>query len=130
VLTTGPWEQPPDPGVIAEMHAYIHSLRGEAGLGDAPFELVVGGSTPGNTASARDIIGPLAAAGATWWDERFPFDSPGRFDAVRGRVEQGHPRWPEAFLVNGASGHVVVLRAGELVSPAWSVPGRPSAPPR
>lgn len=91
MLTTGPWEQPPDPGVIAEMHAYIHSLRGEAGLGDAPFELVVGGSTPGNTASARDIIGPLAAAGATWWDERFPFDSPGRFDAVRARVEQGPP---------------------------------------
>jgi alkanesulfonate monooxygenase SsuD/methylene tetrahydromethanopterin reductase-like flavin-dependent oxidoreductase (luciferase family) len=91
VLTTGPWEQPPDPDVIAEMRADIQARRDEAGLGDAPFELVVGGSTPGDTATTRDIVGPLAAAGASWWDERFPFDSLGRFDAVRTRVEQGPP---------------------------------------
>ncbi|WP_147261155.1 LLM class flavin-dependent oxidoreductase [Pseudonocardia hierapolitana] len=91
VLTIGPWEQPPDPDVIAEMHAYTQAHRDEAGLGDEPFELVVGGATPGNTATTRDIVGPLAAAGATWWDERFPFDSLGRFDAVRARVEQGPP---------------------------------------
>jgi alkanesulfonate monooxygenase SsuD/methylene tetrahydromethanopterin reductase-like flavin-dependent oxidoreductase (luciferase family) len=34
VLTTGAWEQPPEPGVIAEMHALIHVHRRELGLDD------------------------------------------------------------------------------------------------
>jgi alkanesulfonate monooxygenase SsuD/methylene tetrahydromethanopterin reductase-like flavin-dependent oxidoreductase (luciferase family) len=92
VLTTGSWDQPPHPGVIAEMRAYIHAHRGEAGREDEPFELVVGGSTPRNAASASDILGPLTDAGATWWDERFPIDKLGKFDAVRTRIEQGPPR--------------------------------------
>lgn len=69
------------------MHAYIHAHRREAGLDDRPFELVVGGSTPTNAATAHDILGPLADAGATWWDERFPIDELGKFDAVRARIE-------------------------------------------
>jgi alkanesulfonate monooxygenase SsuD/methylene tetrahydromethanopterin reductase-like flavin-dependent oxidoreductase (luciferase family) len=32
VLTTGSWDQPPDPGVIAEIRAYIHTHRRQAGL--------------------------------------------------------------------------------------------------
>ena len=91
MLTTGPWEQPPEPAVIADMQAYIASYRDEAEHGHEPFELVVGGSTPGDTAKARDILGPLADAGAAWWDERFPFDQLGKFDAVRARIEQGPP---------------------------------------
>jgi hypothetical protein len=51
-------------------------LAEEAGLDDRPFELVVGGSTPSNAAIAHDILGPLADAGATWWDERFPRSRP------------------------------------------------------
>jgi hypothetical protein len=46
LLTTGPWDQPPDRGVVAEMQAYIGAHRDQAGLSDKPFELVVGGSTP------------------------------------------------------------------------------------
>ncbi len=91
MLTTGPWEQPPEPAVIADMHTYIATYRDEAGHGHEPFDLVVGGSTPGDTARARDILGPLADAGATWWDERFPFDQLGKFDAVRARIDQGPP---------------------------------------
>lgn len=35
-----------------------------------PFDLVVGGATSADAARARDVIGPLRDAGATWWDER------------------------------------------------------------
>jgi len=91
VLTTGAWEQSPEPGVIADMHAFIHAHRRDAGLDDQPFELVAGGSTPTNTATAHDILGPLADAGGTSWDERFPIDQLGRFDAVRARIEHGPP---------------------------------------
>jgi alkanesulfonate monooxygenase SsuD/methylene tetrahydromethanopterin reductase-like flavin-dependent oxidoreductase (luciferase family) len=92
LTTTGIWDQPPAPGVIAEMRDYIQAHRDKAGLGDMPFELVVGGSTPNNAANARDTLGPLADAGATWWDERFPIHQVGKFDAVRTRLEQGPPR--------------------------------------
>lgn len=92
ITTTGIWEQPPAPGVIAEMHDYIQAHRDKAGLGDMPFELVVGGSTPNNAGNARDTLGALADAGATWWDERFPIHLVGKFDAVRTRLEQGPPR--------------------------------------
>lgn len=72
VLNAGnPWE-PPDPRVITELHDFIHTRRAEAGREGEPFDLVVGGSTPAKAAKARDTIGPLAEAGASWWDERFP----------------------------------------------------------
>jgi alkanesulfonate monooxygenase SsuD/methylene tetrahydromethanopterin reductase-like flavin-dependent oxidoreductase (luciferase family) len=87
------WEQLPDAGVIAEMHAFFHGCRAESGLQDAPFDLVVGGSTQGISAGKiRDILGPLADAGATWWDEHFPFKQLDKFEAVRARIEQGPPR--------------------------------------
>jgi alkanesulfonate monooxygenase SsuD/methylene tetrahydromethanopterin reductase-like flavin-dependent oxidoreductase (luciferase family) len=92
LLTTGSWDQPPDHGVIAEMQSYIRAHRDQAGLGDQPFELVVGGSTSGDADTVRDMVGPLADAGATWWDERFPIDKLGKFDAVRTRTEQGPPQ--------------------------------------
>jgi alkanesulfonate monooxygenase SsuD/methylene tetrahydromethanopterin reductase-like flavin-dependent oxidoreductase (luciferase family) len=91
VLTSGLWEQPVEPDVVADMHAYIHAHRRDAGHGDQPFDVGVGGSTPTNTATTHDILGPLADAGATWWDERFPFDELSRFDAVRVRIEHGPP---------------------------------------
>jgi alkanesulfonate monooxygenase SsuD/methylene tetrahydromethanopterin reductase-like flavin-dependent oxidoreductase (luciferase family) len=91
VLTTGAWEQPPEPGVIADMHTFVHAHRRDLGVADQPFELVVGGSTPANTAAAHDVLGPLADAGATWWDERFPIDQLGQFGAVRTRIEHGPP---------------------------------------
>jgi alkanesulfonate monooxygenase SsuD/methylene tetrahydromethanopterin reductase-like flavin-dependent oxidoreductase (luciferase family) len=91
VLTTGSWDQPPAPDVVAEMHDYIRAHRRDAGLDDEPFELVVGGSTAGCAARARDVVGPLAAVGATWWDERFPIEKIGNMNAVRARIEQGPP---------------------------------------
>ena len=42
------WEQPPDAAVIAEMHVFFHARRRESGQEDEPFDLVAGGSTPGD----------------------------------------------------------------------------------
>jgi len=52
-------------------------------------DLVAGGSTPGTAANARDMLGPLADVGATWWDEHFHLGRLDRFDDVRARIEQG-----------------------------------------
>jgi hypothetical protein len=69
----------PSPEFVRESHAVIHRLRADAGVDDQPFDLVLGGTTaPG--AAAVDRVGPLAEAGATWWDERMPY-SPELVDA-------------------------------------------------
>jgi len=73
---------------VRELVAYVDGLRAAG-----PFEVVVGGVSPGDAASARKVVGPLAEAGATWWDERQL--QAGRdldtLDAVLRRVEQGPP---------------------------------------
>jgi len=53
---------------VRDLVAYIRQQR--ADRGDGPFEIVLGGATPGDPAEARAVIEPLAAAGMTWWDER------------------------------------------------------------
>ncbi|CAM5486030.1 hypothetical protein SSPIM334S_01742 [Streptomyces spiroverticillatus] len=60
---------------------------------DDPFDLVLGGVTPTDAAEARDVIGPLRDAGATWWDERQLDPSPGvdSLDAVLRRIGAGLP---------------------------------------
>jgi hypothetical protein len=78
--------------VIAQMRAFFQARRRESGRENEPFHLVAGGSTPSDPDKARDILGPLADAGATWWDERFPFDQLAKATSVRARIEQGPPR--------------------------------------
>jgi alkanesulfonate monooxygenase SsuD/methylene tetrahydromethanopterin reductase-like flavin-dependent oxidoreductase (luciferase family) len=57
-----------------------------------PFEFVLGGPTPTHTARARDLLGPLSEAGATWWDERRPIDDEiDRLEPVLRRIEAGPP---------------------------------------
>ena len=57
-----------------------------------PFELVLGGASPTNAAGARDLLGPLIEAGATWWDERRPIDGEiNRLEPVLRRIEAGPP---------------------------------------
>ncbi|MEU8119075.1 LLM class flavin-dependent oxidoreductase [Spirillospora sp. NPDC049024] len=59
--------------------------------GDGPFEIVVGGASP---ADARDVVGPLHDAGATWWDERrlIGTEDNERLAPVLRRIEQGPPK--------------------------------------
>lgn len=56
-----------------------------------PFEVVVGGATSPD--DAQDVVGAMAEAGATWWDERQLQTSEDicRLTPVLRRVEQGPP---------------------------------------
>ena len=75
---------------VRDMVAYVGgNLDGDAGR---PFEVVLGGASPTNTAEARDLLGPLIEAGATWWDERRPIDDEiKRLEPVLRRIEAGPP---------------------------------------
>ncbi|OLR92201.1 LLM class flavin-dependent oxidoreductase [Actinokineospora bangkokensis] len=78
-------------GVVPDP-AQVRELVGFLGSPPAPHEVVLGGRTEPD--SAADVLGPLAEAGATWWDERQPMDSPGldSWESVLRRVEAGPPR--------------------------------------
>ncbi|WP_433325127.1 LLM class flavin-dependent oxidoreductase [Spirillospora sp. CA-294931] len=76
----------PPPEQVGEMVSFV---RGERD-GEGPFEFVVGGVSPAG--NARDLLGPLADAGATWWDERRPIDETvDKVAPVMRRIEQGPP---------------------------------------
>ncbi|MEV0529588.1 LLM class flavin-dependent oxidoreductase [Streptomyces sp. NPDC050439] len=77
---------------VQDLVAYVGKQREDRS--GTPFDIVLGGASPGgNAAKARDLIGPLADAGVTWWDERQIQTSDGldRFEPVLRRVEQGPP---------------------------------------
>ncbi|MBP0462091.1 LLM class flavin-dependent oxidoreductase [Streptomyces montanisoli] len=77
---------------VRDMAGYVREQRREQGAGDGPFEFVVGGASPADPGRARDLVGPLADAGATWWDERRPHDDGvDRLEPVLRRVEQRPP---------------------------------------
>jgi alkanesulfonate monooxygenase SsuD/methylene tetrahydromethanopterin reductase-like flavin-dependent oxidoreductase (luciferase family) len=77
---------------VRELVEYVHRHRDARG--DRPFEVVLGGRTPGEAAKARAVIEPLAEAGATWWDERQlqTSDELHRVTPVLRRVNDGPPR--------------------------------------
>ena len=72
---------------VRDLVAYVRGHRD-----DSPFEVVLGGPSPTGAAAARDLLGPLIEAGATWWDERRPIDDEiTRLDPVLRRIEAGPP---------------------------------------
>lgn len=82
----------PPIGQVRDLVAYVRQQREDRP--DAPFDIVLGGATPGDDAAkTRDLLGPLADAGATWWDERQieTGDGVDRLTPVLRRVEQGPP---------------------------------------
>ena len=58
-----------------------------------PFDVVVGGVSPADPAKARELVAPLADAGATWWDERQLQTGPDfdRLAPVLRRINEGPP---------------------------------------
>ncbi|WP_314177914.1 LLM class flavin-dependent oxidoreductase [Streptomyces winkii] len=82
---------PPPVEEVRELVAYVGRHRG--GEPERSFEIVLGGVSPADPARARDLLGPLSDAGATWWDERQlqGTDDLDRLEPVLRRVEQGPP---------------------------------------
>ena len=81
---------PPPVDEVRDLVAYVGAHR----EGDVrrPFEVVLGGASPTNAAGARDLLGPLVEAGATWWDERRRHDDEiERLEPVLRRIEAGPP---------------------------------------
>jgi alkanesulfonate monooxygenase SsuD/methylene tetrahydromethanopterin reductase-like flavin-dependent oxidoreductase (luciferase family) len=78
---------------VRDLVGYVTQHREDAS--HRPFEIVLGGATPGDPAKARDVIAPLAEVGATWWDERQiqTSDDLDRLTPVLRRVNQGPPAW-------------------------------------
>jgi alkanesulfonate monooxygenase SsuD/methylene tetrahydromethanopterin reductase-like flavin-dependent oxidoreductase (luciferase family) len=79
---------------VDEVRALVAYLRGlRADRPDDPFEVVLGGASPADHARARDVIGPLVDAGATWWDERQlqTSDDVHRLGPVLRRIQHGPP---------------------------------------
>jgi alkanesulfonate monooxygenase SsuD/methylene tetrahydromethanopterin reductase-like flavin-dependent oxidoreductase (luciferase family) len=78
------------PDDVREIIAYVKAHRES----DAPFDVVMGGSTPGDDpVRAAEIVAPYAEAGLTWWHE-----GPARMDTsleeIRARIRRGPPRLP------------------------------------
>jgi alkanesulfonate monooxygenase SsuD/methylene tetrahydromethanopterin reductase-like flavin-dependent oxidoreductase (luciferase family) len=82
---------PPPVDQVRDLVAYVNQHREEPG--DRPFEVVLGGATPGDPSKAREVIVPLAEAGGTWWDERQvqASDDIDRLTPVLRRINQGPP---------------------------------------
>jgi alkanesulfonate monooxygenase SsuD/methylene tetrahydromethanopterin reductase-like flavin-dependent oxidoreductase (luciferase family) len=73
-----------------DVRALLATVR-EHRAGDGPFDVLVGGETPGDDpAAARERLEPLAEAGMTWWQEVLT-PRRGDLDALRARVRLGPP---------------------------------------
>jgi alkanesulfonate monooxygenase SsuD/methylene tetrahydromethanopterin reductase-like flavin-dependent oxidoreductase (luciferase family) len=83
--------RPPGASEVRDLVLFLRSCRAENGLAGRPFDIVLGGTSPAGPAG-RDLAGPLADLGATWWAERMPWgDDLGRAEPVLRRVDQGPP---------------------------------------
>ncbi len=76
------------PEEMEAVAAYVRSHRTR----DEPFDVAVGGWTPGRAVSeAAEIVAPYAAAGCTWWLEDLnPWR--GSLEENRARVRRGPPK--------------------------------------
>jgi alkanesulfonate monooxygenase SsuD/methylene tetrahydromethanopterin reductase-like flavin-dependent oxidoreductase (luciferase family) len=77
------------PGDVRDIRAHAAAQRGEA-----PYDIVVEGVTPGDDrAAAAAAVRPWAEAGATWWIEAL-WGAPGEtpdLERVHRRIQQGPP---------------------------------------
>jgi len=84
--------RPPGGSEARELILFLRACRAENGLAHEPFDIALGGVSPAGPAG-RDLAGPLADLGVTWWVERVLWgDDMGRAEPVMRRIEQGPPR--------------------------------------
>jgi alkanesulfonate monooxygenase SsuD/methylene tetrahydromethanopterin reductase-like flavin-dependent oxidoreductase (luciferase family) len=89
--TDGGNSRRPDPAAVAQVREFLDASRAAAGRQSEPFDLVIRGTTPADPAAAADLVAPLAAAGATWWEECDP-DHLEQAASMFRRVAKGPPR--------------------------------------
>jgi alkanesulfonate monooxygenase SsuD/methylene tetrahydromethanopterin reductase-like flavin-dependent oxidoreductase (luciferase family) len=89
--TDGGSSRSPDPAAVAEIREFLAASRAAAGRESEPFDLVIRGTTPADPAAAANLVAPLAAAGATWWEECDP-DHLEQAASMFRRVAKGPPR--------------------------------------
>jgi alkanesulfonate monooxygenase SsuD/methylene tetrahydromethanopterin reductase-like flavin-dependent oxidoreductase (luciferase family) len=91
LFSTAGHGQIPPVDQVRDLVAYVNEHRRDRP--NSPFEIVLGGVSPGDPAKARDLIAPLADAGATWWDERQlqTSDELHRLTPVLRRIDQCPP---------------------------------------
>jgi alkanesulfonate monooxygenase SsuD/methylene tetrahydromethanopterin reductase-like flavin-dependent oxidoreductase (luciferase family) len=75
-----------DAGDVRGLLEVVAGYRSSA----APFDVAVGGTSPDDPAAARDLLAPLAEAGATWWQESVD-PRQGDLDHWRRKVRRGPP---------------------------------------
>jgi Luciferase-like monooxygenase len=75
---------------VQGVSAFLRGCREEAGRAAEPFDLIVSGSSTPETGA--DVTGPLAEAGATWWQECAWDENLERAKPMLRRVEAGPPR--------------------------------------
>lgn len=86
------------PEKVREIVEYIQEHR----QSDGPFDVTIGGNTPGDDPDkAAEIVAPYAEAGVTWWQEGIHLlrpdlaeraSSSSGLEAMRWRIQQGPPR--------------------------------------
>ena len=54
---------PPERGQVRELVLFLRGCRAQNGLADRPFDIVIGGASPGGPVG-RDLAGPLADLGS------------------------------------------------------------------
>jgi alkanesulfonate monooxygenase SsuD/methylene tetrahydromethanopterin reductase-like flavin-dependent oxidoreductase (luciferase family) len=85
--------RPPGVSETRDLVRFLRACRADNGLADRPFDIIIGGASPARASAARDVIGPLADAGITWWDERMPWgDDLDRTEPILRRIDLGPPR--------------------------------------
>lgn len=84
--------RPPGVSEARDLILFLRASRAESGLAHKPFDIALGGVSPAGPAG-RDLAGPLADVGVTWWVERVLWgDDMGRAEPVMRRIGQGPPR--------------------------------------
>jgi alkanesulfonate monooxygenase SsuD/methylene tetrahydromethanopterin reductase-like flavin-dependent oxidoreductase (luciferase family) len=84
--------RPPAVDEVRELVRFLRGCRAENGLADEPFDIVIGGASQAG-AAGRDLVGPLADLGVTWWNECMPWgERLERTEPILRRIEQGPPR--------------------------------------
>jgi probable F420-dependent oxidoreductase len=84
--------RPPGLAAVRELVGFLRDQRAGNGRTAEPFDIVLGGASPAGPAG-RDVVGPLADLGVTWWDERMPWDERlERAEPMLRRIDEGPPR--------------------------------------